>query len=104
LIAGGRFPELRERATVPMLGELARRGWITSEARDTLSRQYWFLRKVEHAIQMVADEQTHNLPDTDEGLERIAHMLGFADSEEFSASFRSALMEVESHYAALFET
>ena len=103
LIAGGRFPELRGRATVPMLGELARRGWITAEARDALTRQYWFLRRVEHAIQMVADEQTHTLPETDEGLERIAKMLGFAGAKEFSAAFRGSLHEVEGHYAALFE-
>ncbi|MDF2389240.1 hypothetical protein JMG10_47975, partial [Nostoc ellipsosporum NOK] len=31
LIAGGRFPELRGRETVPMLGQLAARGWITSD-------------------------------------------------------------------------
>lgn len=104
LIAGGRFPELRGRETVPMLGELAARGWITVEARDTLIRQYWFLRRVEHAIQMVADEQTHTLPDDDEGLERIAHMLGFANAETFATEFRGALHEVERHYAALFET
>ncbi|MHA6685187.1 bifunctional [glutamine synthetase] adenylyltransferase/[glutamine synthetase]-adenylyl-L-tyrosine phosphorylase [Mesorhizobium sp. A556] len=104
LIAGGRFPELRGRQTVPMLAELAARGWITSEARDTLTRQYWFLRRVEHAIQMVADEQTHILPESDEGLERIAHMLGFAGAETFSAEFQAALQQVERHYAALFET
>ena len=104
LIAGGRFPELRGRETVPMLAELARRNWITPEARDTLTRQYWFLRRVEHAIQMVADEQTHILPDDDEGLERIAHMLGFADAGAFSEAFRAALHEVERHYAALFES
>jgi glutamate-ammonia-ligase adenylyltransferase len=104
LIAGGRFPELRGRQTVPMLAELAARGWITTEARDTLTRQYWFLRRVEHAIQMVADEQTHILPETDEGLERIAHMLGFAGVGPFSAEFQAALQQVERHYAALFET
>ncbi len=104
LIAGGRFPELRGRETVPMLGQLAARGWITAEARDALTRQYWFLRRVEHAIQMVADEQTHTLPETDEGLERIARMLGFADAETFSTAFRASLHEVERHYAALFET
>lgn len=104
LIAGGRFPELRGRETVPMLGALAARGWITADARDTLTRQYWFLRRVEHAIQMVADEQTHILPDDDEGLERVAHMLGFADAAKFSETFRAALQEVERHYAALFET
>jgi glutamate-ammonia-ligase adenylyltransferase len=104
LIAGGRFPDLRGRQTVPMLGELAARGWITAEARDALISQYWFLRRVEHALQMVADEQTHILPDDDEGLERIAHMLGFAGADAFSARFRASLHEVERHYAALFET
>ncbi|MFA6156035.1 bifunctional [glutamine synthetase] adenylyltransferase/[glutamine synthetase]-adenylyl-L-tyrosine phosphorylase [Mesorhizobium sp.] len=104
LIAGGRFPELRGRETVPMLGQLAARGWITAEARDALARQYWFLRRVEHAVQMVADEQTHTLPEDDEGLERIARMLGFADADAFSQAFRASLQQVERHYAALFET
>ncbi|PWJ85304.1 glutamate-ammonia-ligase adenylyltransferase [Pseudaminobacter salicylatoxidans] len=104
LIAGGRFPELRGRETVPMLAQLAARGWITAEACDALTRQYWFLRRVEHAIQMVADEQTHTLPEDDEGLERIAHMLAFADKDAFAAEFRAALHQVERHYAALFET
>ncbi|RVC44869.1 MAG: bifunctional [glutamine synthetase] adenylyltransferase/[glutamine synthetase]-adenylyl-L-tyrosine phosphorylase [Mesorhizobium sp.] len=104
LIAGGRFPELRGRETVPMLGQLAARGWITADARDALARQYWFLRSVEHAIQMVADEQTHVLPDSDEGLLRIALMLGFAGEAEFAEAFRASLQQVERHYAALFET
>ena len=104
LIAGGRFRDLRGRETVPMLAALAAHGWITAEARDALTREYWFLRRVEHAIQMVADEQTHVLPDDDAGLERIAHMLGFADAEAFSQAFRQSLHTVERHYAALFET
>ncbi|WP_274629658.1 bifunctional [glutamine synthetase] adenylyltransferase/[glutamine synthetase]-adenylyl-L-tyrosine phosphorylase [Arvimicrobium flavum] len=104
LIAGGRFPELRGRQTVPMLAELAERGWITAEARDVLTRQYWFLRRVEHALQMVADEQTHTLPEDDEELERIALMLGYDEAETFAADFRASLHEVEKHYAALFET
>ncbi|RWC35359.1 MAG: bifunctional [glutamine synthetase] adenylyltransferase/[glutamine synthetase]-adenylyl-L-tyrosine phosphorylase [Mesorhizobium sp.] len=104
LIAGGRFPELRGRETVPMLGQLAARGWITADARDALARQYWFLRRVEHAVQMVADEQIHILPEDDEGLERIACMLGFADAAVFAEAFRAALHQVERHYAALFET
>lgn len=104
LIAGGRFEELRGRETVAMLAKLAERGWITQEARDALSAQYWFLRDVEHALQMVADEQTHVLPEDDEGLERIARMLRFGSAEDFSQAFRKSLQLVESHYAALFET
>ena len=104
LIAGGRFPELRGRSTVEMLAMLAERGWITAEARDALTKQYWFLRDVEHAIQMVNDEQTHNLPEDDEGLERIARMLGYHDAGSFEEAFRRSLLIVEGHYAALFET
>ncbi|WP_349366669.1 MAG: bifunctional [glutamine synthetase] adenylyltransferase/[glutamine synthetase]-adenylyl-L-tyrosine phosphorylase [Nitratireductor rhodophyticola] len=104
LIAGGRFPELRGRRTVSMLKELARCGWIDEEARGALTRQYWFLRDVEHALQMVADEQTHTLPEEDDELERIAHLLAFDDAEAFSEAFRESLRLVEQHYADLFET
>src|SRR5690606_13454911 len=87
-----------------MLAVLAERKWITEEARDALTKQYWFLRDVEHAIQMVADEQAHTLPEDDEGLRRIALMLGFEDENAFSKAFRASLQLVEGHYAALFET
>ncbi len=103
LIAGGRFPELRGNQTVPMLGRLAERGWITERARDMLSREYHFLRDVEHRIQMIADEQTHILPEDDEGFGRVAYMMGYADPAEFSNAFLAALRVVEKHYAALFE-
>jgi glutamate-ammonia-ligase adenylyltransferase len=103
LIAGGRFPELRGRETLQMLALLAERRWITAGAADAMARQYRFLRDVEHALQMVADEQTHTLPDDERDLARIALMRGFADAAAFSAAFRAALHQVEKHYAALFE-
>ena len=104
LIAGGREPELRDRQTVPMLAKLAAKGWISNSARDALAREYWFLRDVEHRIQMVADEQTHDLPSDEYELLRIARMAGFKTVDEFSKRLRSSLQVVESHYAALFET
>ncbi|MCO6048658.1 bifunctional [glutamine synthetase] adenylyltransferase/[glutamine synthetase]-adenylyl-L-tyrosine phosphorylase [Mesorhizobium sp. RP14(2022)] len=104
LIAGGRFPELRGKQTVPMLHELAARGWITPGAAEALAHDYWFLRRVEHAIQMVADEQSHSLPEDDAGVERIAHMLGFGSRDTFAERFQRTLGEVEHHYAELFET
>src|SRR5690606_3600360 len=97
LIAGGRFPELRGNQTVPMLNRLAERGWITEKASAALSREYRFLREVEHRIQMVADEQTHILPEDDEGFTRIAHLMGYVDPEEFSRRFLDALKIVEKH-------
>ncbi len=103
LIAGGRFPQLRGSRTVDMLGALHGLGWISQEARDTLVQKYGFLRDVEHRIQMIADEQTHMLPEDDENFLRVAHMMGYEDGEAFANDFREALKTVETHYAALFE-
>ena len=103
LIAGGRFPALRGKRTVPMLQRLVEAGFIGETAAETLGRQYWFLRDIEHAIQMVADEQSHTLPEDEEGLTRIARMRGFADAAAFSDAFQTSLKSVERHYAALFE-
>src|SRR6266576_2631446 len=57
LIAGGRHPELRVRPTLVALNILASSNWITFEACNELTAAYEFLRRVEHRLQMVADEQ-----------------------------------------------
>ncbi len=103
LIAGGRMPPLRTRETEVALASLAEAKWIRPEIATELTGCYWFLRDVEHRIQMVRDEQTHNLPDTDAELKRIAFMLGFADIASFSAKLETVLRTVEKRYGRLFE-
>ncbi|MCV9997719.1 bifunctional [glutamine synthetase] adenylyltransferase/[glutamine synthetase]-adenylyl-L-tyrosine phosphorylase [Pararhizobium sp. YC-54] len=103
LIAGGRMPELRLRATEPMLQGLAGANWIDAETARELTSAYWFLRDVEHRVQMVRDEQTHVLPASDAELKRIAYMMGFADVPAFSSELSRVLKTVERRYAQLFE-
>ncbi|MBB4568275.1 bifunctional [glutamine synthetase] adenylyltransferase/[glutamine synthetase]-adenylyl-L-tyrosine phosphorylase [Rhizobium leucaenae] len=103
LIAGGRMPALRGRATEGTLAELTKAKWIDAETRDELTEAYWFLRDVEHRIQMVRDEQTHLLPETDVELKRIAFMMGFSDLPSFSEALVATLKTVERRYARLFE-
>lgn len=103
LIAGGRVPALRLRATEPMLEALTEANWIDEATCSELTEAYWFLRDVEHRIQMVRDEQTHLLPETEAELKRIAFMLGFEDTAAFSAKLVAVLKTVERRYAALFE-
>ena len=45
---------------------------ITFAAREELTAAYESLRRVEHRLQMMADEQTHSLPDDVEAVERFA--------------------------------
>jgi glutamate-ammonia-ligase adenylyltransferase len=103
LIAGGRHAELRVRPTLDALDVLASSNWITNEAREELSAAYRFLRRVEHRLQMVADEQTHSLPEEAEAVERFAHFLGYPDRAAFARDLLGHLTIVQGHYAKLFE-
>jgi glutamate-ammonia-ligase adenylyltransferase len=103
LIAGGRQPDLRVPDTLGALARLEERGWIRAEVRAELADSYRFLRRIEHRLQMLADEQTQTLPEAPEDLERLAHFAGFADTAAFSATLVGHLQRVQGHYAVLFE-
>ncbi|WP_315833842.1 bifunctional [glutamine synthetase] adenylyltransferase/[glutamine synthetase]-adenylyl-L-tyrosine phosphorylase [Bradyrhizobium prioriisuperbiae] len=103
LIAGGRHPELRVRPTLEALNILAERNWITFEARDELTVAYEFLRRVEHRLQMIADEQTHSLPEDVEAIERFARFFGYENRDRFSEDLLAHLNCVQGHYSKLFE-
>ena len=104
LIAGGRHSQLRGRGTVATLAELAAGGWIDAAARDELTSAYDFLRRVEHRLQMIADEQTHTLPADREALGALARFLGFKSRDDFAAALLTHLRAVEKHYIKLFES
>jgi glutamate-ammonia-ligase adenylyltransferase len=103
LIAGGRHANLRVRQTLQALDVLADNNWITHEARDELSAAYQFLRRVEHRLQMIADEQTHSLPEEPEAVERFAQFFGYESRAAFAKDLLFHLEIVQGHYAKLFE-
>src|SRR5438477_3153874 len=103
LIAGGRHPELRVRPTLQALNVLATSNWITYEARDQLTVAYEFLRRVEHRLQMIADEQTHSLPDDAEAVECFANFFGYESRDAFARDLIGHLNIVQGHYSRLFE-
>jgi [glutamine synthetase] adenylyltransferase / [glutamine synthetase]-adenylyl-L-tyrosine phosphorylase len=103
LIAGGRHPELRSKATLAALEGLERGGWIDPQAREQLADAYCFLRTIENRLQMIDDEQTHVLPSRSEELDRFARFCGFADRASFADALLTHLRNVQAHYASLFE-
>jgi [glutamine synthetase] adenylyltransferase / [glutamine synthetase]-adenylyl-L-tyrosine phosphorylase len=76
VVRGGQFPELRTRPTLDALSRIARAGLMPTETAEALSRAYDFLRRVEHRIQYLDDQQTHVLPTRDDDLAWIAATLG----------------------------
>ncbi len=103
LIAGGRQLDLRTKATLDTLKALEARNWVKPDVRRELEAAYTFLRRLEHRLQMVADEQTHDMPETEQGLESIARFAGYATADALSAGLVAMLQTVERHYAGLFE-
>jgi glutamate-ammonia-ligase adenylyltransferase len=85
VVRGGQFPELRRRPTLQALERLAAAGLMSTETAQALETAYVFLRRVEHRIQYLDDQQTHVLPmgcrDDDDGsdLSWIARTMGYAD-------------------------
>jgi len=103
LIAGGRQPELRVRQTLTALEQLEQREWITHDVHVDLARAYKFLRTIEHRIQMVADEQTHELPADEMRLLSLARFCGYQDIDALTAEIVPIFEMVQHHYAELFE-
>ena len=79
VVRGGQFPELRKRPTLQALQRVASAGLMSQATADALARAYEFLRRVEHRIQYLDDQQTHVLMSCDEDLAWIAHTMGYAD-------------------------
>jgi glutamate-ammonia-ligase adenylyltransferase len=83
VVRGGQFPELRTRPTLQALQRVARAGLMPAAKAEQLAAAYVFLRRVEHRIQYLDDQQTHVLPTHDEDLHWIASSMGYASSAEF---------------------
>ncbi len=103
LIFGGRRQCLRGAATLDMLAELKTDGWIDEAAASELTTAYRFLRRIEHRLQMIADEQTQRLPAEPEALVRFAFFAGYDDYAGLEADLLKQMRVVECHYARLFE-
>ena len=83
VVRGGQFPELRTRPTLDALQGVASAGLMPQDTADALARAYVFLRRVEHRIQYLDDQQTHVLPTRDDDLGWIAQTLGYSNCCEF---------------------
>ncbi len=104
VVRGGQFPEIRSRSTLRSLQRLSEDGLMPPDTAARLAEGYTFLRRVEHRIQYLDDQQTHMLPTADADLTWIAHSLGLAGActllerldevREFVATEFDALLQV----------
>jgi [glutamine synthetase] adenylyltransferase / [glutamine synthetase]-adenylyl-L-tyrosine phosphorylase len=79
VVRGGQFPELRTRPTLSALQRIAAAGLMPQTTATAMAQAYVFLRRVEHRIQYLDDQQTHILPTDDADLTWLAHSMGYED-------------------------
>ena len=99
---GGQFPEIRTRSTLKSLAKLAAGGLMKPASAAKLAEAYEFLRRVEHRIQYLDDQQTHLLPTVDADLNWIARSLGMVCTDH-ACELLDKLGEVREFVAMEFD-
>jgi glutamate-ammonia-ligase adenylyltransferase len=101
LLHGGRDPNLRVRGTLKALERLLYAGLVSSRDRDELSEAYVVLRRLEHRVQMLAERQTHSIPEDPRERERLARRAGYATAEEMERELILHRARVEARFKDL---
>ena len=102
LILGGRHKDMRTPRSVDALAALAEAGFSEAKDTDALAVHYAWLRKLEHAAQMMRDEQTHISPEDDALRADLAALAGMDDLAAFDARLKETLVDVNTRYINLF--
>ena len=102
VVRGGQFPEIRTRSTLRALQRLVAHGLMSEPTAKALASGYEFLRRVEHRIQFLDDQQTHLLPTDDTDLAWIAQSLAL-DAHGGTCALLARLCEVRELVASEFD-
>lgn len=89
LIRGGREKDLQTGSLIVALHVCEKLQLLSANVVANLHQAYLVLRKVEHVLQELRDEQTQTLPDAELDQLRLAYACGFADFSQL----RDALAE-----------
>src|SRR5881394_3304461 len=91
LIHGARHPFLQEPNMLKALRALRELDLLASQEVLALDNAYRFLRRVEHRLQIEAEQQTHTVPDEPEALQRLARSLRFSSANDFAAALHNRM-------------
>jgi len=101
LIRGGREPGMRQRGLLPALAVCEQIGALNAASAKRLRAAYRLLRHVENRVQMLGDEQTHELPDDAFTQARLAVGLRYAAWPGLESALAKARDDVTEEFTAL---
>jgi len=94
LIHGARHPFLQEPSMLKALRALRQLDLLPRDEVLTLDNAYRFLRRVEHRLQIEAEQQSHTVPREPEPLQRLALSLRFSSAEDLTATLQERMRAV----------
>lgn len=101
LLHGGRDPMLRGANTLEALAALEAKGLVSARTRQALTSAYLLFRRVEHRVQIVDEQQTHHLPESQDEQSVLARSLGLGSAEDLRSALRLGMQEVHEHFSGL---
>jgi glutamate-ammonia-ligase adenylyltransferase len=103
LVHGAHDAEVHQRATLPALVALAAQGYIGRVEAQEFSRDYRFLRLLEHRLQLTRLIRTHLMPRDTEAVRVLARATGlYASADELTEAWQRTKHEVRSLHERLF--
>jgi len=104
LIRGGQDGKLRIRPTLKVLRQLGVSNLMDRTAIEGLISAYEFLRKLEHRLQYLDDQQTQELPEKSEDRTIIAEAMDYPDFETLRSKLELHRSLVSRHFEQIFGT
>ena len=106
IVNGAHRPELRITNTLELLKQFVALGLISTAEQKELKDSYLFLRRLENRLQMIDEQQIHQLPHDTEKLKQIACMMGYwgASPDAAYAGFNDDLILYQQIARKYFDT
>jgi glutamate-ammonia-ligase adenylyltransferase len=108
LLNGGKVPALRARGTIDALELLKAHNLIEEQTAALLRQGYLFLRRIESALQMEDERQTHLLKNSPNERLKITRRLGYTEPNEqalstFSEEFQKTSDFIHKTFQSFYE-
>lgn len=103
LLWGGRHYALRTSNTLAAITSLFDLGKLSEEVATTLSEAYQYLRRLENAIQMLGNQQTHLVPTAENSQQSLLTLLGIDQWQGLVSELNTFRHFVHQHFEQLFE-
>lgn len=101
VILGHTHPGLRAMPTLVVAAQLSKVEPEHAERWTSLAQTYTYFRKIEHALQLVDDRQTHQLPQSDEAWTKLGKVLNEKSIDDLRENLDAMRVEVRNTYVAL---